>query len=270
MALLTRECQSIKLAIMITQRQGALLASIIENFIKTAGPVSSKLLEKSGFFGLSSATIRAEMNELEGCGYLAHLFTSSGRIPTDRAYRYYVDNIVWDKRQETSDKSKKKIKTAISEAGEEPREINKAVAQTLSDLSENLVITGIEEERDFFKVGLSSLFEMPEFHEFDRAFRLTSFFDEFEEMFNQIEREFFNISRPQIKNKPKDEVKVFIGRENPIPDIRDETIMFARYNLPHDLTGLLTLVGPTRMDYAKNIGLIKYATRELNKLSREV
>ncbi len=265
---------------MISQRQGALLASIIENFIKTAEPVSSKLLEKSGFFGLSSATIRAEMNELEGFGYLAHLHTSGGRVPTDYAYRFYVDNIVNQNSPKESlrdptgqakiknQKYENTIRNAIHEAGEDPREINKVVAQTLSDLSENLVITGIEEGRDFFKVGLSSLFELPEFREFDRAFRLTSFFDEFESLFEQIEREFFGLDRQSAYSG--DDIKVFIGRENPVKDIRDETVMFARYNLPHDLTGSLTLVGPTRMDYAKNIGLIKYATRELNKISRGI
>ena len=256
---------------MITQRQGALLTSIVENFIKTVEPVSSKLLEKSGFFGLSSASIRAEMSELEELGFLMHLFTSSGRVPTDTAYRYYVDNVVRDEtadRQKTGGYSQKKIKSAIWRAGDDPREINKVVAQTLSDLSNNLVITGIVEEEDFFKVGLSSLFEMPEFREFDRAFRLTSFFDEFEGLFNQIAKEFFQ-GAPNYK-KANDEVRVFIGRENPIKDIRDETVMFAQYNLPHDLTGSLTLVGPTRMDYAKNIGLIKYATDELNKLSGSI
>ncbi|MBI2063645.1 MAG: hypothetical protein HYT65_01475 [Candidatus Yanofskybacteria bacterium] len=253
---------------MISQRQGALLASLIEEFIKTAEPVSSKLLEKSGFFDLSSATIRAEMNELEGCGYLAHLFTSSGRIPTDRAYRYYVDNVVSEKRKLKNEKYEWAIRDAIMEAGENPREINKAIAQTLSALSDNLVITGITEEDDFFKVGLSSLFEMPEFREFDRAFRLTSFFDEFEVLFNQIEKDFFDLPAEALAKEG--DIKVFIGRENPVRNIRDETVILAKYNLPNDLTGSLTLIGPTRMDYAKNIGLIKYTTRELNRLSKEV
>lgn len=258
---------------MISTRQEVLLASIIEEFIKTAEPVSSKLLEKSGFFGLSSATIRAEMNELEGLGYLAHLHTSGGRVPTDYAYRFFVDNLHRRNAEGLGDKElgtgyKIKIKTAIRRAGGEPREINRAVAQTLSDLSDNLVITGIVEEDDFYKVGLSSLFEMPEFREFDRAFRLTSFFDEFEGLFNQIAKELFR-GAPNYK-KSHEDVRVFIGRENSVKDIRDETVMFAQYSLPHDLTGSLTLVGPTRMDYAKNIGLIKYATRELNKFSKEV
>jgi len=266
LALLTRECQWIKLDFMMTQRQEVLLASIIDEFIKTAEPVSSKFLEKSGFFDLSSATIRAEMNELEGLGYLAHLHTSGGRVPTDYAYRFYVDNMESKKLKAKSKKWGEEIKNAIWEAGEDPREINRAVAQTLSDLSDNLVITGIIEEDDFFKIGLSNLFEMPEFREFDRAFRLTSFFDEFEGVFNQIAKEFFQ-DVPGY-SKTNDSPRVFIGRENPVKDIRDETVMFTKYNLPHNLTGSLTLVGPTRMDYSKNISLIKYATKELNKICR--
>lgn len=255
---------------MMTQRQEVLLAYIIDEFIKTAEPISSKFLENIGFFDLSSATIRAEMNELEGLGYLAHLHTSGGRVPTDYAYRFYVDNLVAegiDDGRETRDYGRKKIKTAIREAGGDPREINRALAQTLSDLSDNLVIVGIIEEDDFFKIGLSSLFEMPEFREFDRAFRLTSFFDEFDQVFNQIAKDFFAVSNHKSFNE---DVRVFIGRENTVKDIRDETVMFAKYNLPHNLTGSLTLVGPTRMDYAKNIGLIKYATGELNKFSKEI
>ena len=249
---------------MISQRQSALLVVIINEYTKSAEPVGSKYLEKSGFFGLSSATIRAEMCELEGRGYLAQLHTSSGRVPTARAYRYYVDNLNRRNTEGSGDKElgsgyKAKIKIAIHGAGDEPKEINRAVARVLSELSDNLVITNIAEEDEFYKIGLSSLFELPEFHEFGRAFRLTSFFEEFENLFSQISRDFF-----------QDDLRVFIGRENPVKDIKDETVMFARYNLPHDHTGSLTLVGPIRMDYAKNIGLIKYATQELNKLSKEI
>jgi transcriptional regulator of heat shock response len=243
---------------MISTRQEALLASIIEEFIKTAEPISSKLLEESGSFSLSSATIRAEMNELEGLGYLAHLHTSSGRVPTDRAYRFFVDNCVSGSDMNPDRRQQEKIRKTIRTAGSDPRDINRAIAQTLSDLSDNLVITGIVEEDDFYKIGLANLFELPEFREFGRAFRLASFFEEFEGLFEQIEKDFFG------------EIGVFIGRENQVKDIRDETIMFAKYDLPHNHTGSITLVGPTRMDYAKNIGLIKCATEELNKLSKEV
>src|SRR3990167_4951245 len=104
---------------MITTRQEALLASIIKEYIETAEPVSSKILEKSGFFDLSSASIRGEMNDLEGAGFLMHLYTSSGRIPTDKAYRYFVDNHVNHRSTEEAEftelrtKDKIKIRSAV-------------------------------------------------------------------------------------------------------------------------------------------------------------
>ncbi len=256
---------------MINKRQEVLLASIIEKFIRTAEPVSSKFLEKIGFFGLSSATIRAEMNELEEAGFLAHLYTSSGRVPTDIAYRYYVDNVLSqeDLNAEPKESDKKRIRSVLASVSNDPREITKAIAQILSDLSENLVIAGIEEGQDFFKVGLSSLFGMPEFREFDRAFRLTSFFDGFEDLFGEIEKEFFGVGRHRRDNYKQNDIRVFIGRENPLENIRDETVMFAKYDLPKDYTGSITLIGPTRMDYVKNLNLIKYATSELNKIARK-
>lgn len=260
----------------MTNRQEALLASVAERYIAAAEPVSSKFLEKRGFFGLKSATIRSEMNELETDGYLTHPYTSGGRIPTDKGYRYFVDNLIGvklsftplglrtGKRKAQNEKDRKEIKSAIAASGYSPHQINKSVAQILSELSDNLVITNIMEEDDFCKVGLASLFEMPDFREFDKMFRLTSFFDEFEDMFSQL------IKRMDADAAETDGLRIFIGRENPVRDIRDETAMFAKYDLPQGYTGSLTLIGPTRMDYEKNIGLIKYTTRELNKLAQKI
>ncbi len=77
----------------------------------------------------------------------------------------------------------------------------------------------------------------------------------------------FDGSRTSIKALT--EFSVFIGRENPIKNVRQESVIMARYNLPHKYTGSMTLVGPTRMDYKKNLGLVKYATEELNKIAKQ-
>jgi len=79
----------------LTQRKKDILKYLIENFIENAEPVSSQSIAESSNLGISSATIRKEMNELEELGYLTHPHTSAGRIPTDLGYRYYVDNIVF-------------------------------------------------------------------------------------------------------------------------------------------------------------------------------
>jgi len=257
------------MVIMMTSRQEALLASIINKYIGIAEPISSKYLEKTGFFDLSSATIRAEMNELEELGYLAQLYTSSGRVPTDRAYRFFVDNLVGEGECEPATDCKRQIKRAIWKAGDDPREISRTIAQLLSELSQNLVIAGMPERADFFKMGLSGLFEFPEFREFEKAFRLTSFFDEFEKVFDELEKRFWGIPT-EAGGGAKQDIKVFIGKENPVREIKDETVMLAKYNLPHNFRGSLTLIGPTRMDYGKNIGLIKYTTEELNRLAKRI
>ncbi len=77
---------------MITDREEKLLKLIVENYISDARPVGSKALCDA--LNCSSATIRNEMSYLEECGLLEKTHTSSGRIPSDKGYRYYVDNIM--------------------------------------------------------------------------------------------------------------------------------------------------------------------------------
>ena len=75
----------------MTKRQMQILTAIIEEYAEVAVPVGSTLLAK--VFQVSSATIRAEMAELERLGFIRQPHTSAGRIPTDKGYRYYVNNI---------------------------------------------------------------------------------------------------------------------------------------------------------------------------------
>jgi len=79
----------------VNSRQTKLLKLIVEEYIKTAKPIGSKSLEQE--LDCSSATIRNEMSYLEDLGYLEKTHTSSGRIPSEIGYRYYVDNIMESK-----------------------------------------------------------------------------------------------------------------------------------------------------------------------------
>ena len=199
------------------------------------------------------------MCELEQSGYLSQLHTSGGRVPTDKAYRYFVNTLINNKNFEPATDDKKKIRTAVNST-EDPRRLNKNIAQVLSDLSDNIVITNILDDQDFYKVGLASLVEFPEFREAERIFEMASFFDRFESMFSRIEKCFFG--------ELEEEFNVLIGKENRLVQVKNETVILAKYFLPEGLRGSLTMIGPTRMDYEKNISLVKYATEELNKLSK--
>ena len=247
---------------MITDRQEKLLSILIGQYIETPEPVSSKALVKSGPFSLSSATIRCEMNELEKAGYLIHLHTSSGRVPTTKAYRLYVDNLMADPAIYVPEITKRKIHKAITDAGSDPEELNRVVANIVSVLSDNIVVTNVKDSNHFYKTGLSSLFELPEFREFERVFNVANVFDHFERMFDKMENDFFGIN--------EDDITVLIGDESQIKNIKEETVILARYPLPNRKTGSMTIIGPKRMDYEKNIGLARCIIDELKNKSKQI
>jgi len=79
---------------MITSRQKLILKAIIEAYVKDAQPVGSKTLTQMPYLGFSSATLRYDMAQLEELGYLDKTHTSSGRVPSEKGYRYYVEHLV--------------------------------------------------------------------------------------------------------------------------------------------------------------------------------
>lgn len=78
----------------LSERQRHVLATITQHFITTAEPVASKTLVEEYRLGVSSATIRNVMGELEEMGFLSQPHTSAGRIPTEQAYRHYVNELL--------------------------------------------------------------------------------------------------------------------------------------------------------------------------------
>lgn len=79
----------------LTERERQVLSAVVRTYIETAEPAGSRTIAKRFPLGVSAATIRNTMSDLEDRGYLYHPHTSAGRIPTDRAYRAYVDALIW-------------------------------------------------------------------------------------------------------------------------------------------------------------------------------
>ena len=79
---------------LLTERQILVLKAIVEEFIQTAQPVGSRILSKKEELNFSAATIRNDMADLEDLGFIEKTHTSSGRVPSQKGYRYYVDFIV--------------------------------------------------------------------------------------------------------------------------------------------------------------------------------
>ena len=81
----------------LDDRKSTILKAIVSNYLETGEPVGSRTISKMSDLGLSSATIRNEMADLEELGYIIQPHTSAGRIPTDAGYRFYVDRLMEEK-----------------------------------------------------------------------------------------------------------------------------------------------------------------------------
>jgi len=115
----------------LSERKEQILRSVVVNYIKTAEPVGSRTVARSHPGGLSSATIRNEMADLEEMGYLVQPHTSAGRIPSQLGYRYYVDNLM--DLNDLSEEVEEKISSSLS-AGK-MREIEQIIINSTRVLS---------------------------------------------------------------------------------------------------------------------------------------
>lgn len=129
----------------LSERKLKILQAIIYDFIKTAEPVGSRTLSKNYDLGISPATIRNEMSDLEDMGYLSHPHTSSGRVPSEKAYRLYVDQMM-DKR-ELSDMQKNAITARLHSNVTEIENLVERAAQILSEMT-NLTAFAMTPRRD--------------------------------------------------------------------------------------------------------------------------
>jgi len=87
----------------LDERKVTILKAIIKTYLATGEPVGSRTISKYSDLKLSSATIRNEMSDLEDMGYIVQPHTSAGRIPSDKGYRFYVDQIMQEKEQEVTE-----------------------------------------------------------------------------------------------------------------------------------------------------------------------
>lgn len=218
----------------MNSRQAELFRQIVRIYLNTAEPVGSLFLADK-FGDVSSATIRNEMMALEQDGYIYQPHTSAGRVPTEKGYKFFVDNFVdVEKRDEKIDK---KIDAIVKDfKGDEKI---KAAGRTAAEMSQEAVIVAFSPNQLYF-TGLSHLFAKPEFSEQVTVTSVSQILDHCEEMM------------PRVLELIASGKKVIIGSENPFgkmcsfiaAPIRDE--------------GLFGILGPMRMDYEKNLELVNF------------
>ncbi len=137
---------------MISERQLRILEAIISDFITTAQPVGSRTISKKYPLGISSATIRNEMADLEELGYLMQPHTSAGRIPSDLGYRLYVDAMLNE--HTIGIEEKETIQSLLLSRVIEANDIAHQVAKILSEFTQMVAVVSIPK---FNKCKLANL-----------------------------------------------------------------------------------------------------------------
>ncbi|HEX8906868.1 MAG TPA: heat-inducible transcriptional repressor HrcA [Longimicrobiaceae bacterium] len=121
----------------LTEREHAILEAVIRTYVETAEPAGSRVVARRFRLGISPATVRNTMSDLEEKGYLYHPHTSAGRVPTDLAYRLYVDSLMH--RAPVSERERSAIRRELEAGGEAAVEhLLRRAAQVLGLLTQEL------------------------------------------------------------------------------------------------------------------------------------
>ncbi|MFA7654138.1 MAG: winged-helix domain-containing protein [Candidatus Magasanikbacteria bacterium] len=221
-------------------RQSQLLNLVIDSYIKTAEPIGSRFLLSKGKLDVGEATVRNDLRALEEEGYLTHPHTSAGRIPTEKGYRAYLSELDLDKAK-ISKKDNDVLGMSLKEQVVSSKEQGqKNLAKALCELSGETVIVAFNSEKVYY-TGLSNLFSKPEFQELQLVADVSQIFDHCEDCL----KTFFD----EVENEPK----YFIGQEHSFGN----ALSVAAFRFGEE--SLLALLGPMRMNYARNFGLINKA-----------
>lgn len=221
------------------ERKQRLLSSIIAQYIEFAEPVGSGLIVEKYNLNVSPATVRNEMMELEREGYIYQPHTSAGRVPTEKGYKFYVENFL---NRDLNNNLKKRIFKIYEQ--DEPDEIKiKSMAKKIAQESNEAVIIAFE-AMNIYYTGLSNLFSQPEFNEHRLVCNLSAVIDKMDEVIYKC------------YNYGNENVDILIGEDNPFDSYCSAIMTKVTHK---NLALFMCLLGPMRMDYNKNVGLLEYA-----------
>lgn len=332
-------------------RKAIILKAIIKNYMETGEPVGSRTISKLPELNLSSATIRNEMSDLEDMGYILQPHTSAGRIPSDKGYRFYVDEILREKEIETEAfkdlmfKKVDRLETLLKQLAKiiardtnyaamisgpsihsnkvkflqlskidkfklllvtvaEGNIINNKIIDIDSEISENEILNlnllintslnGLTVEEinlsvmnklrtdagvysdivdkvlrevaavfesatdnlEIYTSGTTNIFKYPEISDREKASQLVNAFEEKDKLKEIL---------AGVNDDDNDGIRVYIGNEVPISDMRDLSVVTANYEIGEGLRGSIGIVGPKRMDYEKVLKTIKTVMASLDE-----
>lgn len=239
------------------ERNEKILLDIVEDYIKTAEPISSQQLLRKHGYALSSATIRSIMVELAESGFLYQPYISAGRIPTQKAYRFFVDKVALGLRKDPrKNKEEEKIHSNFQDELQKamrgsPETAARIFAQYLSEITNTIAFVGILSINHFYREGLHRVLNEPEFLNTENIRSLVAYADSLQ---NRIDALYESI---------QNDIRIFIG------DMDGESstlfsLMAFTSELPNHEKAVFGIIGPMRMNYSENLQLLSIAKELFN------
>jgi heat-inducible transcriptional repressor len=254
----------------LNSRRDKIFDLIVRFYIETAEPVGSRTISKRYQVGLSPASIRNVMSDLEEEGLIMQPHTSAGRVPTDKGYRYYVDRLM--EPEEPTDEEKGWIHAELTKARTVEGLMEK-VSKVISELTGSAALiyvknlkrvsflnylldeliqaqklaSFLEEEPEIFVEGAFRIFEQPEFQDIRKMRLLLQAFDEKYELLRLL-----------VEDLEEEGVQVHIGRENKLGELEDVSLVVKDYYVGRTPIGGVAAVGPTRMNYSKVVPIVEF------------
>jgi len=228
----------------LTARQTQVLKALIDEYIDTADAVGSENLDKKYNLGVSPATIRNEMVALTKAGYLRQTHTSAGRIPSPKAMKFYIDQLMEEKQMSLADEVK--VKEEVWDSRGNLDSLLTEVTKSLAERTRNIALAATDGGRVWHS-GYASIFSNPEFSDTDVCTGLFSFLEEAE----RISELFFGSAN---QGSP---FEVFFGEELNWPDIGPVGMVTTHF-IARGKKGALGVIGPIRLSYSTVIPTLRY------------
>ncbi|PIV89979.1 hypothetical protein COW46_05630 [Candidatus Gracilibacteria bacterium CG17_big_fil_post_rev_8_21_14_2_50_48_13] len=232
------------------ERKFRILKAIIESFIVSAEPVGSKFLLEKMDMDVSPATIRNDMSWLEKHGLLYQPYTSAGRVPTTHGFRMYVDELMGESHVSAMAQGDIAVDSLKRQVAED--RIYYAVS-LLARTCGGVSFATIPPHGKAYYLGLSNILQTPEFTNSMEASTVVKVLED-QELFLDL-----------LHQLPiDDEVRVFIGEENILPEIQSCSLIAVTFSSATLGDGILGILGPKRMNYAFNMAALNHVRSELS------
>ncbi|KKQ53349.1 hypothetical protein A2865_03875 [Candidatus Woesebacteria bacterium RIFCSPHIGHO2_01_FULL_39_17] len=229
----------------LTARQTQVLKSLIDEYILTAEPVGSESLDKKYNLGVSPATIRNEMMDLTKMGYLRQPHTSAGRIPSPKAMKFYIDQLMEERHMSVAEEVK--VKEDVSGAKNNLDSFLDEATHALAQVTKSLAVAALDEEDKLWHSGYSYVFENPEFADFEATAQLFSFLEEVQRMHELFFRRMTGATP----------IEVIFGEELGWPGFSPIGVVATHFSA-QGKHGALGIIGPARLPYSRVIPVVRY------------